>query len=219
MIWNSLPKTRYDVVYADPPWSYYGQQTKWGAASKFYSTVSDDDLLSFPMQDLLAEQSILFLWTTSPRLDFALRCIGAWGLHYRGVGFVWVKTRKTGEPIGAQGVRPSIVKPTVEYVLAASTVKKGRPLKLADESVRNTVFAPKGAHSEKPDEVRQSIERMYPERSKLEIFARHRHHGWDAWGNEVSEGPRHLPRGHGSKDNRRVRDALANATLKQPKLF
>ncbi len=127
------------------------------------------------MRDLLTDRGILFLWATSPRMDFAMDCIKAWALHYRGVGFVWVKTKADGTPIGAQGVRPSIVKPLTEFVLCASPVATGRPLKLYDESVVQTVFAPRGEHSQKPEEM------------KIELFARRLRLGWDAWGNEVPE--------------------------------
>lgn len=102
-------------------------------------------------------------------------------------------------PIGAQGVRPSIVKPTVEFVLAASPVAKGRPLPLADEGVPNTVLAPRAAHSEKPGEVRRRIEGMYPGASRIELFARGRAEGWEAWGDQVEAGPRRLARGHGGR--------------------
>ncbi len=120
--------TLADVIVADPPWSYTGSQTKWAAAAKFYQTMTDADLLAFNgITRRLAPRGVLFLWATGPRLDFALQCIDAWGLHYRGMAFVWVKTRADGAPIGAQGVRPSIVKPTTEFVLAASRVHKGTP--------------------------------------------------------------------------------------------
>ncbi|MBF6830403.1 S-adenosylmethionine-binding domain-containing protein, partial [Acinetobacter baumannii] len=119
-MFDGLPEAKFDVICADPPWAYHGSRTKWGAAAKFYDTVADGDMLCFHMRGLMADRSVLFLWVTSPRLDFALDCIRAWGLHYRGVAFVWVKTRADGTPIGAKGVRPSIVKPTAEYVLAAS---------------------------------------------------------------------------------------------------
>ena len=180
----------YDVVLADPPWSYTGQQDKWGAAAKFYPTMTDSELLEFPMvREILEPKGVLFLWATSPRLDFAMKCIESWGLTFRGVAFVWVKTKKNEPtvPIGAQGVRPSIVKPTTEFVLAASRVKEGRPMKLWDESIRQVVLAPKGEHSAKPAAVHERIEALYPEAKRIELFARSRRDGWDAWGNEVSD--------------------------------
>jgi N6-adenosine-specific RNA methylase IME4 len=186
-LWRDLPDRRYDVILADPPWAYYGQQDKWGAAAKFYATAPDEAIVRLPVPDLLSERGVLFLWATSPRLDVAMACLAEWRLHFRGVAFVWVKARRDGAPIGAQGVRPSIVKPTAEYVLAASRVARGRPLPLADEGVPNVILAPKRAHSQKPEEVRDSIDRLYPDASKLELFARSERPGWDAWGDEVGK--------------------------------
>jgi N6-adenosine-specific RNA methylase IME4 len=187
MFWQDLPDRRYDVLLADPPWAYYGQQDKWGAAAKFYATVPDEEIARLPVPDLLADKGVLFLWATSPRLDVAMACLAHWGLFFRGVAFVWVKARKDGGPIGAQGVRPSIVKPTAEYVLAASRVARGRPMPLADEGVPNVILAPKRAHSQKPEEVAAAIDRLYPAASKLELFSRTDRPGWDAWGNEVGK--------------------------------
>jgi len=179
---------KYDIVYADPPWSYYGQQDKWGAAQKFYSTMKPEEIFKLPVPDLLSSRSIVFLWATSPKLDTALRCLEGWRLHYRGVAFVWVKTKKDGSPLKAQGVRPSIVKPLTEFVVCGSTVERGRPLRLYDESIVQTVFAPKQAHSAKPKEVYHRIESMYPQAKKLEMFARGKPRlGWDAFGDEVEE--------------------------------
>jgi N6-adenosine-specific RNA methylase IME4 len=103
---GEFPTGRYDVVLADPPWSYYGDQTRWAAAGKFYPLMDDARNLDLPVGDVLAPRGVLFVWATSPRLDFAPSCLGAWGLHFRGVAFVWVKTTAEGVPLGAQGVRP-----------------------------------------------------------------------------------------------------------------
>lgn len=186
-MFENLPTQKFQVVVADLPWSYYGQQDKWGAAAKFYNTMSDEQLAQFPMRQLLEDKSVLFLWATSPRLDFCVDLIRKWGLTYRGVSFVWVKTNKAGAPMGARGVRPSIVKPTCEYVLAASPVAKGRPLKLHDESVVNTVLAPVGEHSAKPEEVQNRIDLMYPDATKLELFGRRQRAGWLVWGDQTEK--------------------------------
>jgi N6-adenosine-specific RNA methylase IME4 len=182
------PNERHDVVLADPPWGYHGQQAKWGAAAKFYPTMTDEELLAFDMRGrFMSDRSILFMWATGPRLDFAIRCLDAWGLTYRGMAFVWVKTRGDGMPLGAQGVRPSIVKPTSELVLAASPVAKGRPLKLHDESIRQIIMAPRTEHSRKPDHGHEAFERMYPTASKIELFARRARPGWQVWGNQAPQ--------------------------------
>lgn len=185
-----LPNRQFDVVLADPPWSYTGSQDKWGAAAKFYPLMDDKDLLAFPLADVLAPKGVAFIWVTSPRLDFAIDCIRAWGLTYRGIAFNWVKTKASDPtvPVGAQGVRPSIIKPTSELVLAASRVKQGRPMKVADESIRQIILAPRTEHSRKPEDAHERIERLYPDASKIELFARRPRDGWVVWGNEIPEG-------------------------------
>ena len=189
MNWN-LPDKQYDVVVADPPWMYTGQQDKWGAAAKFYDLIDNEMLKTMPVGDIMHKKSLLFLWATSPRLDLAIDTIRAWGLNYRGVAFVWVKTRQDGKtPIGAQGVRPSTVKPTAEYVLVASKAKSGRPLPLSDESISNIVLSPKREHSRKPDDVNARIDLMYPSASKIELFARREWNDWDTWGDQIGKFP------------------------------
>jgi N6-adenosine-specific RNA methylase IME4 len=176
---------KYDIVLADPPWYYSGSPYKMGAAGKEYPLMLDDEIYSLDVQERMNKNSILFLWATCPKLHVAIEAIERWNLWYRGVAFVWVKTKQDGTPIGAQGVRPSITKPLTELVLVASPMKSGRPLPLASESIRQTIFAPKGRHSEKPEAVQDAIEVMYPNATKLEMFARRVRPGWDAWGNEV----------------------------------
>ena len=174
----------YDVVLSDPPWSYHGQQDKWGAAAKFYTTQSEQDLVTIARPPL-TPTGVLFMWATGPKLDTAIRLIDAWNLAYRGMAFVWIKTSKDGVPWKARGVRPSIVKPLTEFVLAASPVAKGRPMPLASEAVVQTVFAPVGEHSVKPEAVAERIEQLYPDAQKLEMFARSQRPGWDVTGWEA----------------------------------
>jgi N6-adenosine-specific RNA methylase IME4 len=181
----NLPDVQYDVILMDPPWSHYGQQDKWGAAAKFYSLMDDAALREMPVARLAKRSSVVFCWATCPRLDFAIDLLRHWGFHYRGVAFTWVKTTKAGRPIGARGVRPSIVKPTTELVLAASMTPKGRPMPIADEGVAQVVLAAPTRHSEKPAEVYARIERLYPAASRIELFARGLRAGWHSWGEEA----------------------------------
>lgn len=181
-----MEKKTYEIVLIDCPWMYYGSPLKMAAAGKHYALIPDAEMLALDVRSYMEpKRSIAFVWATGPRKGFAYKCIESWGLHERGEAFHWIKTRRDGRPVGAQGVRASITKPVVETVLAASPMAKGRPLPIADESVAQTIFAPRGAHSEKPEEIYRRIERMYPNASKLEIFARKRRPGWDAIGNEL----------------------------------
>jgi N6-adenosine-specific RNA methylase IME4 len=192
-----LPTRRYQVVYADPPWSYaplrgvthtsngdYLSRNSCGADAH-YSLMSDEDLLAFPMRYFMEERSALFMWATCPRLDFAIEVIHAWGLHYRGVAYVWVKTNKNGTIMGAKGPPPAFVKPATELLLAATTLPAGRMFPLQNFAQRQVVFAQRGRHSEKPEEFRHYIDALCGDVSKIELFARKESSSWDVWGNEV----------------------------------
>lgn len=181
----SGPK-QYDLVYVDPPWSYFGSGTKMGAAGKHYSLMTQDDLKNLDIRSILNKKAMVLMWATGPRLDYAIDLIRAWGLHYRGIAYVWVKTTKAGKIISGQGVPPTFTKPTTEVVLCATTIKAGRPLPLKRFNGPQVVLAPRGKHSQKPDVFRKEIEQTLGHGiSKLEMFAREVAPGWDAVGNEL----------------------------------
>lgn len=181
-----LPDKKYEIVYADPPWAYYGSQTKMGAAGKHYDLMSNEELFSLDVRSIMEDKSALFLWATCPKLDVALDCVRAWNLNYRGVAYVWVKTRIDGVPIGARGVTPTFVKPTTELVIVATPQDRGRPFPIKDLKHRQVIFASVGRHSAKPPEVREAITQLCQAERRIELFARERVEGWDAWGNEVT---------------------------------
>lgn len=184
-----FPDKTYEVVYVDPPWFYYGDQNKMGAAGKEYDLMTQEELYDLPVRSILAKKAAVFMWATGPRLDYAIDLIRAWGLHYRGVAYVWVKTDQNGNPIHGQGVRPTFTKPTTELVLAATTHPTGRPFPILDEGQPQVVLAPRGRHSQKPLVFRDLIEDLCGDRPRIEMFARGAKPGWDAWGLEAGFAP------------------------------
>ena len=194
---SGVPRGVYSILYADPPWYYSTPPDRDNAASAHYKLMTDTELLRLPVRQLCADRALIFLWVTCPRLDFGMDCLRHWGFHYRGVGFVWVKTARDGSPLGAKGIRPTTTKPLTELVLVGSTHPLGRPLPVLDEGVRQTVFsppleteevyAPPSSHSTKPVEVRERLDRLYgPEHRRLELFARGGPvDGWDRFGDEL----------------------------------
>lgn len=181
---QTMLDTKYDVILLDPPWNYYGSKTKNAAAGKHYNLMPDEDIAAIPVKSLLSKDGIVFVWYTQSTDDRCIDMIKAWGLYNRGYQFVWNKTRLDGAPLGACGVRPSIIKPTVELVRAA-TLSKTKAPRVHDLTICQQVYAPRGKHSEKPPMIQECIERMYPSASRLELFSRKPRSGWDAWGNEV----------------------------------
>ena len=51
--------------------------------------------------------------------------------------------------------------------------------------VHQVIEAPFEGYSKKPDETRRRIVELLGDVPRLELFARDRAPGWDAWGNEV----------------------------------
>lgn len=189
----------YDIVLADPAWPYYGSKTKDAAAGKHYDLMELEDICSMPVREACNDKAALFMWATGPLLPMALQVMEAWGFHYRGVAWVWVKTRKDGGIISGQGVPPTFTKPTTEFVLAGSleepdptefviagtTMKKGRAFPLLDSAAPQVVLHPRLRHSEKPAIFKELIERISGDRPRLELFARQNTPGWDASGIEL----------------------------------
>lgn len=178
-----LPARQFAILYADPPWDYRGQLQHNGAggadtggAIRHYPTVPLADLKRLPVGGIAARDSLLFLWATSPHLDQAIQLGQAWGFAWATVAFVWDKER----------VNPGHY--TLSQCELCLVFKRGRiPRPRGARDMRQLVRAPRGPHSAKPAAVRQRIEAMFPEQPKLELFARERAAGWEAWGLGLSE--------------------------------
>lgn len=57
--------------------------------------------------------------------------------------------------------------------------------RIRSHKVHQIIEAPFEGHSKKPDETRRRIVELLGDVPRLEMFARQRAEGWDAWGNEV----------------------------------
>ena len=168
----------------DPPWFYYGSQVKDAAAAKHYPLMDQAQLAALDVKRILNKRAAVFMWATCPRLNFALDLIKEWGLVYRGVAYVWVKTNRQNAIIRGQGVPPTFTKPTTELLLAATTIRTGRPFPILDFAQGQVVLAPRGEHSRKPEIFRTNIEQLCGDRPRIELFAREKVEGWDSWGAE-----------------------------------
>ncbi|KKK65858.1 hypothetical protein LCGC14_2969890, partial [marine sediment metagenome] len=137
------------------------------------------------------------LWVTDPMLPRGLELLEAWGFRYKTVGFYWVKLNKNSGFYITGGMHqdPSQIcfsekdfftglgywtRANPEQCLLGT---RGHPRRLAKD-VPRLVVAPRREHSRKPAEVRKRIERLLSG-PYLELFARERAPGWDAWGDEV----------------------------------
>lgn len=159
----------FGTIYADPPWQYGNQATR-ASTSRHYETMTVDAITALPIAELAATNAHLHLWTTNAFLFDAQRIIEAWGFTYKSC-FVWVK-KKMG--IG------NYWRVSHEFLLLGV---RGRCEFGAHDEMSWREF-PRGKHSEKPDQVREMIERVSPA-PRLELFGRRACKGWTVWGNEI----------------------------------
>ena len=73
---------KYELIYDDPPWRYRSGKVQ-GAAINHYATMSDEELYQLPVAEIAADNCVLLLWATFPKLPEALRLIEAWGFSTR----------------------------------------------------------------------------------------------------------------------------------------
>ena len=182
---------KYNVILADPPWDFvvWSKDTGSGrSASAHYQTMSIDEICQLPIADLADKDCALFIWTVWPRIFDTQKVIESWGFKYKTLGFDWIKQNKSGN--GFHMGMGYYTRANPEPCLLA--IKGRMPVQTRAE--RNLLFAPVGSHSQKPDEQYNKIERLYPGMNYLELFARRRREGWDAFGNQV-EGSISLPQG------------------------
>ncbi len=183
----SPQSNHYNVIYADPPWTFatYSRKGKGRSAEAHYGCLGFEDICAIPVADWAARDSILLLWVTDPLLPKGLELIEAWGFTYKTVGFYWAKLNKSAPPIWL--VENDFftgmgfwTRANPEQCLLAT---RGHPKRLAKD-VPRLVVAPRREHSRKPDEVYERIERLAAG-PYLEMFARQARPGWHAWGTEA----------------------------------
>jgi N6-adenosine-specific RNA methylase IME4 len=163
----------YRLLYVDPPWRYEHVETENRAIENQYPTMGLDEIAALDVP--AADDAVLFLWATSPKLDEAMRVIEAWRFVYRTCA-VWDK-----ELIGMG----YYFRQQHELLLVAA--RGSLPVPEPSARPSSVIRSRRGKHSEKPVEVYEILEAMYPDFTALdrvELFARSLRDGWAAWGNE-----------------------------------
>lgn len=165
-----LPTEPFNVIYADPPWTYNVKHLR-GSPENHYPTMTIEEIAAIPVPS--DENALLFLWTTNPMLEDALKVMAAWGFKYK-TNMVWVKNRM-GVGFYFRGQHELLLLGVKGNVHAPQ--QTNRFSSVLESRVRN--------HSQKPREAYEIIEKMYPEAKFLELFARERRERWESWGNEL----------------------------------
>jgi N6-adenosine-specific RNA methylase IME4 len=170
---------KYQIILADPPWKYEFSHTR-SRAIKDYPTMELEDICKFNVKDIAADDSLLFLWITFPKLEWAFPVMEAWGFKYVTNGFTWIKQNKSGN--GLFWGMGYYTRSNSEICLIG---KHGDGVKTKSHSIHSIVMSPLEKHSKKPDIVKTRIEDLFGDVSRIELFARDKTLGWDTWGNEI----------------------------------
>lgn len=170
---------KYQIIYADPPWTYKDRNNIGRGASKHYMTMTKKELCNLPINDISADDCLLFMWATYPTINDCLEVIKAWGFDYKTFAFVWVKINKKADSLfwGLGRYTRSNTEPCL-------VARKGNNL-VENHGIHQVINTRIGKHSKKPDIVRDKIVQLCGNRPRIELFAREKHTGWDAWGNEI----------------------------------
>lgn len=164
----------YDVVVIDPPWPMQKiERNERPNQSEFdYPVMTEEELsaLTIPCSD----DCHVWIWTTHKFLPMAFRLIENWKLKYV-CAFTWHK------PGGFQPF--GLPQYNSEFALYA---RKGTPTFIDTKAFPVCFEAPRGAHSEKPEEFYDVIRRTTAGR-KIDMFNRRKINGFDGWGKEAIE--------------------------------
>ena len=165
------PDGPFNVLVADPPWQYEKRVNDATSRNQVgYPTMDQKEICALDVASIAHNDCILWLWTTNAHMEQAYEVAREWGFTTKTI-LTWVK--------------PSIgmgdwLRGQTEHCLLAV---RGKPtIRLSGEST--VLHGPRRAHSEKPDEFYQMVEKICPG-SKCELFSRTSRPGWKAWGGET----------------------------------
>ena len=180
---------RYKCLVVDPPWD----QGKTGkrtvrpnqGVDLDYPVMKYDEIAATPIREWVEDESFLWLWATNsksrssgqPILQQAFGLMSHWGFTYYTL-LTWDK--RTGPcPFGPYQI-------TTEYCIFGYR-GKCKFHKSTWGKMKTLFYAPVTRHSEKPAYFYENICRYFPG-PRLDVFARRRHKGFDAWGVGVENG-------------------------------
>lgn len=166
----------YRVIYADPPWRYRNSAGTKGnsTATNHYPDMSIEELCKLPVAAHTLKNAVLFMWVTVPLLlenPGPREVIEAWGFNYASMQ-TWDKV------LGNPGRFLHI---NTEHLVIA---ERGSCAPDEGDLPKSLFTERRTGHSVKPTVTRKMIERMFTTGPYLELFAREKAEGWEAFGND-----------------------------------
>jgi site-specific DNA-methyltransferase (adenine-specific) len=181
-----LPNKKYNIIYADPPWSFRSKELqkydgkRFTSLEKHYPTQTKNWIKNLAVNKITKKDCALFLWSTDAHIKEAIETMESWGFKYITIAFIWEKITKNGKTVANLG---SWTMKNYEICLFGT---KGKMLKYKKvNNVYQKVLAQRTIHSKKPYKIIENIEKLFGDLPRIELFAREKHNDWDCWGNEI----------------------------------
>lgn len=184
----ALPDKRFGVILADPEWQFKPFAVDTGmdrAPDNHYPTSTLEAIMARPVQNIAADDCVLLLWATVPMLPQALAVMSAWGFTYKSQ-VVWRKA----EPAPGSHRAGGLVLGTGYWFRNAHELlllgtRGAVPAPAMGTQWPSMVDAAPMRHSQKPAFAHEIAESYFPSLPKIELNARERRAGWEAWGLEA----------------------------------
>lgn len=179
---SDYERKQFRIIYADPAWLFKDKAAAGKRGAEFkYPCMPVDEICALPVERIAADSCLLAMWWVSTQPLEALKVCEAWGFKlFKMDGFTWRKVSDAGVESFGMG---NLTRSNVEHCLFGlrGKIKDIRQ----SRSVRQVINASRGRHSEKPDEARRRLVQLCGDVPRIELFARERKDGWQAWGNEA----------------------------------
>lgn len=182
------------VIVADPAWGFNDELKKMRRSSRRsaasqYTTMSPAQIAALPVRDIADPRGcLLALWVPGSLLVQGIDVLHAWGFSLRQT-WVWVKLKKDH----AQESNPNnstrvgmgrLFRQSHEIALIGVSGKSIYPF-LQDRSQRSVGFDLNVGHSTKPETLQDRLDVMFPNTTRIELFARRQRPGWTCLGNAI----------------------------------
>jgi N6-adenosine-specific RNA methylase IME4 len=193
--------SKFSIIVCDPPWNFNDtlamSSVKRGAKAN-YNTMALEQIKNLPIKPIYESGSLLCLWVPSALLAEGLLVMNSWGFSHKQT-YIWVKTKKNV----LKSFHKKIAKKQLINMHDCLNFGLGRLFRqtheicligtnnnniykiLKNKSQRSVMFAPNLKHSAKPELLQDSLDLMFPEAQKLELFARRQRPRWLCLGNEA----------------------------------
>ena len=202
---------KFDVIVADPPWVFNDKlkmsEVKRGAESH-YPLLNIESIKGLHVDHLAKSPAVLALWVPSSHIHNGIATLESWGFNPKQT-WIWIKTKNS--PLGnlkkelkrelknSNDILEYVDKFNINEILSFNmghtfrqthevcligTRGTGLSKVIQNRSQRSVFLGPAKKHSTKPEALQDSLDIMFPNTNKLELFARRKRKGWTCVGNQ-----------------------------------